>query len=74
MEATPFKQDIILIPAAWDPSWGYMGYVVKINCKEDYHLIANKGGGSFSYCEEEDWQEFLKKYIGEEHFQFTQEE
>ena len=74
VEELPFKVTTLLIPAPFDPIRHYGGYVVKINCQDEYELVANYGGGNRRDCSDEDWQEFLKKYIGEEHFQFTQEE
>lgn len=70
-EELPFKMFIVL--ASVDPSWEYTDYVVKMNWEGDYQLIASKGGGLLLYCEEEAWQNFLKKYIGEEHFNKSQE-
>ena len=72
-EALPYTYTFIL--AAVDPARYFIGYVVKINlnCGEDFRFLRNTAGGSMDYCEEEIWENFLKKYIGEEPFQTTQE-
>ena len=67
-EQLPFMMTII-IGAAMDPAWYYTGYVFKINTEETYYIYASGAGGSLAYCEDDVWEEFLKKYIGSEPFE-----
>ena len=70
-EGLPFTMLIII--GAVDPSRFYTGYIVKINTAETYYLYTSSCGGSLAYCKDEVWEEFLKKYIGEEPFQRVEE-
>lgn len=58
----------VIIGAAMDPVWFYEDYVVRIVSGEKDEIVCNKSGGDLAYCKEEIWQDFLKKYIGEEVF------
>ena len=71
-EELPFTMTFIIF-AAMDPSWYYMGYVVKVTTEDTYYLYTSQAGGSMAYCKDEIWEEFLKKYIGEEPFQIVKE-
>ena len=66
IKALPFKFVAILAPS--DPQWYYDDYVVKINSGDKCQLISDLGGGSWLYCEEDVWENFLKKYIDESCF------
>ena len=68
-ENLPYKPFIIVMmdPASW-----YRGYVVKVNTDEDYSLYA-VGHGHSDELDRSAWEEFLKKYIGEEPFQIVEE-
>lgn len=67
-EAMPHMFGVPIIPVAMDPAWFFYGYVIKINTATDCELIHRSAGGSAYYFEEEDWNAFIKKYIGEELF------
>ena len=66
-KALPFKVSWI-VGAAVDPAWYYKGYVVRIISGEEEEMFCNQAGGYIAYCNEDIWQEFLKKYIGEAAF------
>jgi len=66
-KALPYTMSVI-IGAAMDPSWAYYDYVVRIVSGDEEEIVHNKAGGDLAYCEEDIWQDFLKKYIGEEPF------
>ena len=68
VEAMPHIFGLPIIPMAIDPAWFFYGYVIKINSETDCELIHRSAGGSVYYFEEEDWNAFIKKYIGEELF------
>ena len=67
-KALPYKLVILLIPAAIDPMFGYNGYVVRIVSDDGEEFLECEYGLYDKNCDETVWQDFLKKYIGEEAF------
>ena len=66
-KALPYTMTVI-IGAAMDPGFRYYDYVVRIVSGDKEEIVRNKAGGDLAYCDEPVWQNFLKKYIGEEPF------
>lgn len=66
--ALPSTMWLPWIPMAVDPTWTYDGYIAKIYFNNSEIVILDGTHSTFSYCEDEDWYNFLKKYIGEEQF------
>ena len=73
IEDLPFRKWIPLLPIPTTPAFYFYGYVIKIYSGTNYELITDGCGEDVGdilahTCKEEDWNAFIKKYIGEELF------